>query len=174
MFEKDETDFEIFLNEKEKTFSLYVGTWSIDKQSLADVIFFLSLNKKIIKDKTDFFKKLNSFNDLFINNKDLIIKDIKKNKLNMLNSVLNENEIYEILQEYEYNEKQDGFLKENETYNFNFKKCETYLETTYLNQIIETIKDTKNIKQLYEGLQEIKTEMKQYIYENYFDFVYVE
>ena len=174
MYAINETDYEIFYDKNRNDFSVYIGTFSNTNQSFIDVIFYLSLNEQIIKDKTEFFKHLNTFNDLFINNKENIIKDIKKNKLNTINSVLNSYEIEEFLNEHEYNEKQEGYLKEEEYYYFDYEKCDKYIENTYLNEIIRTTEQAKNIKELYEKLQEIKQEIKQDVYNNFFDFTYIE
>jgi len=174
MFERNERDFSIYYNEDLNNFSISVGTWNNSNQSFCDVIFYLTLNEDIIKDKTNFFKELNKYNDLFIDNKENIIKDIKENKLNTLNSVLNEYQINDILNEFEYNEREEGHLKEEENYNFDYAKCEKYIEENYINEIIETINKAQNIKELYEELQKIKTEIKEDIYNNFFDYVFTE
>lgn len=168
MFERDEADFEIMHNEKRKTFSLYVGTWHNTGQSFADCLFYLSLSDGT--DRPLFFKRLDEFNHLFINNKDEILADIEANGLNMINSVLNSNNIEEYLNEFEYSEREEGYLKENEEYVFNYDEADKELEEIYKKDIIDELKEAKDIKEAYVNLQQLKEKIKQDTFDNIFDY----
>jgi hypothetical protein len=170
MYEKDETDFSIDYDEKRKNFSLWVGTWHNSNQNLSDVIFYLSLNR-LIENKENFYKKLNEFNHLFINNKNDIIKDIETNGLNLLNSCINEYELNDYLNELEYNEKKEKYLTENQYYEIDYIKLDLIIEKEYKKDIIKIIKNSENIITLYNDLQELKETIKNNTYENIFDYI---
>ncbi len=170
MYEKNERDFSIHYNEDRNNFSLWVGTWSNDNQNFADVIFYLSLTKDL---KDTFLVELNKYNDLFIDNKDNIIKDINKNGFNMLNTILNESDIDDILSEQTHSDTQEGIIADDKYYNFDYPKAETFLES-YKDDIIKIIQDSKNIKEVYEGLQKLKIEMREAVYNDFFDYTFLE
>ena len=169
MYERNEADFELMYDEKRNNWSVYIGTWSNSSQSFADCLFYLSLSKN--SDINLFYKELETFNKLFIENKTNIVEDIQTNGLNVANSVLNEHEINDILNELEYSDLNEGHITEDEQYIFNYPKSDSYLETTYKTEICNILKDAENIKTVYIELQNLKQTMRQNIYNDIYEYI---
>lgn len=147
MFERNEADFNIFNDGDKYQWSIHIGTWSNGMQSIADVLFYLYCGQKHRTER--FYKKLMSFNDLFLKFKDSSIKNIEQNGLNY-NSVINLNSLYD----YDYNEKEISEYVDNERYH-----------------IIKILKESDNIKEAYLKLCEYKQQLVEDIHNKCIFFI---
>lgn len=168
MYERDSEDFSIEYDENRKTFSIFVGTWSVGSQTLIDVLMFLELNVKDEKSINNFRNKLNKdYNDMFISNKEVILNDIKS--FNFMNSIIGD--LDELIIDYEYSDRKEEYLKENEIYVLDEKKLDNYLDNEYKEVIKEIILKSNNILELYDNCMILKERIQDEIYSDLFSYL---
>ena len=169
MYAKNETDFYLSYDEKRNVFSISIGTFSNNNQSIVDCLMYLKLNDD--RDKETFTNELNKYNNLFIDNKDKIIKDIKDKGLNLYNVCFGYYEIDEFLCQMEYEDKKQKLLKDDCMYIIDDKKTDEYLETKFKQDLIDIIKESNNIVELWKKCIEIKEDIREHFFNNVYDFI---
>jgi hypothetical protein len=82
---------------------------------------------------------------MFISNKEVILNDIKS--FNFMNSIIGD--LDELIIDYEYSDRKEEYLKENEVYVLDEKKLDNYLDNEYKEVIKEIILKSNNILELF-------------------------
>ena len=170
MYEKNIYDWDIIEQEyfKKNGFNIYIGTYSNNYLSIVDCLSLLQLaDSRNEKDFLNYLEKQNNLKNWFSNKeKDKHISFIKKWGINPYcffnidDFIMNETDFLYSNEDI----KEDDYISE--------EKIKSYIDSKENHKdLIEAIKKSESITELYKLILEIKFNISEHIYCNVFDFV---